>query len=413
MGSPVYALPAGNTNIEVLKDPAKLPLFVTFDIVIGETSMYADYIIPDTSYLERWEFHKSHPNFIMKNAPVRQPVIAPLTETATVYGIEQPHRSGELPAGRGREDGAAYLRPQRLRRRQTHLMRQEDYVHQADRQHRLRREAGAGRCRGRGQRRRGRDVLQARRHLPKTVFDVDAWKAAIDNDESLWRRTVTVLNRGGRFQGFGKLLWRRELANKYGKYVNMYCEKTYDAKDSMTGKHFSGVARYFEPGLDSLGNPVSAQDEAEGYDLSLITYRTITQTKSRTSGNYWLRAVEPTNSVILNSQDAQRLGLKSGDMVRIVSKTNPDGVWDLGNGKTMPMDGQMQVLEGLRPGVVGFNLGYGHWAYGANDVTIDGQIIAGRPTAQDRHPCQRRHAHRHPQPQHHPARPGGWVGRLL
>ncbi len=90
MGSPVYALPAGHTNIEVLKDPAKLPLFVTFDIVIGETSMYADYIIPDMSYLERWEFQKSHPNFIMKNAPVRQPVIAPLTETATVYGIEQP-----------------------------------------------------------------------------------------------------------------------------------------------------------------------------------------------------------------------------------------------------------------------------------------------------------------------------------
>ena len=72
MGAPVYSLPAGNTNIEVPKDPAKLPLFVTLDIVIGETSMYADFIIADTSYLERWEFHESHPKFIMKNAPVRQ-----------------------------------------------------------------------------------------------------------------------------------------------------------------------------------------------------------------------------------------------------------------------------------------------------------------------------------------------------
>jgi tetrathionate reductase subunit A len=162
----------------------------------------------------------------------------------------------------------------------------------------------------------------------------------------------------------------------------MYCEKTYDAKDSMTGEHFSGVARYFEPGRDSLGTVVGTQDEAEGYDLSLITYRTITQTKSRTSGNYWLRAIEPTNSVILNSQDAQRLGLKSGDVVRMTSKTNPDGVWELGNGQTVPMDGQIQVIEGLRPGVVGFNLGYGHWAYGANDVTIDGEVVPGDPRRQ-------------------------------
>ncbi|MBM3135935.1 MAG: molybdopterin oxidoreductase, partial [Chloroflexi bacterium] len=90
MGSPVYALPAGHTNIEVLKDPKKLPLFICSDITVGETSMYADYIFPDLSYLERWEFHKSHPSVIVKNAPVRQPVIAPLTETVKVFGVEQP-----------------------------------------------------------------------------------------------------------------------------------------------------------------------------------------------------------------------------------------------------------------------------------------------------------------------------------
>jgi len=219
--------------------------------------------------------------------------------------------------------------------------------------------------------------LQARRHLPKSVFDVEAWKAAIDNDESTWRRVVTVLNRGGRFQAYNKLLDGEKLANKYGKYVNLYCEKTYDSKDSMTGEHFSGVARFFEPGRDALGNQVSAQDEAEGFDLHLITFRTITQTKSRTSGNYWLRAVEPTNYVILNRRDADRLGLATGDTVRITSKTNLNGMWDLGNGQTVPMDGEVQVLEGLRPGVVGFNLGYGHWAYGANDVTIDGQVVTG------------------------------------
>ena len=90
MGSPVYSLPAGNKNIEVLKDPAKLPLFITSDIVIGETSLYADYIFPDPTYLERWEIQGSHPTVVQKVQPVRQPVIAPLVVTVKVGGQEMP-----------------------------------------------------------------------------------------------------------------------------------------------------------------------------------------------------------------------------------------------------------------------------------------------------------------------------------
>ncbi|GAB4558958.1 MAG: hypothetical protein Kow0047_04520 [Anaerolineae bacterium] len=41
---------------------------------------------------------------------------------------------------------------------------------------------------------------QARRHLPPSVFDEAKWKRAVGDDESLWRRVVYVLNRGGRFE---------------------------------------------------------------------------------------------------------------------------------------------------------------------------------------------------------------------
>jgi anaerobic selenocysteine-containing dehydrogenase len=364
MGSPVYALPAGHTNIEVLKDPAKLPLFVTFDIVIGETSLYADYIIPDLSYLERWEFHKSHPSIIAKNAPIRQPVVAPMTETAIVFGIEQPiglesallalAERMELPSfgANGFGEGLPLMRMEDMYMRQVANVafgekpELADAVPEAD------------------------DAemelfLQARRHLPATVFDVDAWKAAIGNDESLWRRIVFVLNRGGRFQDFAKLYDGEKLANKYGIYMNLYCEKSYDAKNSMTGEHFSGV--------------VSEQDMAEGFDLHLITRKTITQTKSRTSGNYWLRAIEPTNYVTMNRVDANRLGLKAGDRVRVSSKTNEAGVWDLGNGTLIPMEGAVEVIEGLRPGVIDVNLGFGHWANGSADAEVDGEIVPDDP----------------------------------
>ncbi|MCK7580508.1 MAG: hypothetical protein MZV65_35945 [Chromatiales bacterium] len=61
---------------------------VASDIIVGETSMYADYIFPDVSYLERWEFGGSHPNITFKVQGVRNPVIAPLTGTVKVYGQE-------------------------------------------------------------------------------------------------------------------------------------------------------------------------------------------------------------------------------------------------------------------------------------------------------------------------------------
>ena len=45
-GAPTYSLPAGHTNIKVLCDTDKLPLFVANDILIGSTSMYAGLHLP-------------------------------------------------------------------------------------------------------------------------------------------------------------------------------------------------------------------------------------------------------------------------------------------------------------------------------------------------------------------------------
>jgi tetrathionate reductase subunit A len=41
------------------------------------------------------------------------------------------------------------------------------------------------------------------------------------------------------------------------------------------------------------------------------------------------------------------------------------------------MVGKLKVMQGMRPGVVSVALGYGHWASGARDITIDGTTIAG------------------------------------
>jgi len=60
---------------------------------------------------------------------------------------------------------------------------------------------------------------------------------------------------------------------------------------------------------------------------------------------------------------------------KIISATNPEGVWDLKNGQKIPMVGRMKIVQGIRPGVISFALGFGHWGIGASDCTIDDMLI--------------------------------------
>jgi len=371
MGTPVYALPGGQTNIEVLADPEKIPLVVASDIIIGETSMYADYIFPDLTYLERWEFAGSHPSIPFKVQPLRQPAIAPLVDTVTVYGRETPLSMEALILGCAEKLGLPNFGPDGFGPG-VPLTHMEDVF--------LREVANLAF----GEKEDGSDSVPeasdaeiaiftaARKHLPASIFDADRWQQLLGPH---WRRAVTVLNRGGRFQGFDKAYKDGKVVNTYGKLVNLYQEKTALMKNSMTGGHLVPHAAYIPAPLDFLGRPID--DEAEGYDLNLITYREISHTKSRTVADYWLLALRPENAIIINAKDAADRNLHDGESVRIVSATNTEGVWDLKNGQKVPMVGRLQVIQGLRPGVVAFSLGHGHFAYGANDVTIDHQVVPG------------------------------------
>lgn len=372
MGSPVYSLPAGHKLIEILSDTKKLPLFIASDIVIGETSMYADYIFPDTTYLERWEFVGSHPSVTPKVFPIRQPVVAPLTETVRVFGEEVPLNVEAFVLGVAEKlnlpgFGKDVFGPGQ------HVTREEDIY--------LRMVANVAF----GDKEDGSDKVKAasdeelqifeksRKHLPKTVYDVDRWKKIVGPE--LWPHVVTVLVRGGRFQGYQDAYKNDQLVNQYNKMIGIYLEKFVTYKHSMTGKPYLQHADYVACATDCTGKLID--DKSQGYDMSLITYKTITQTKSRTSGDYWLSAVYPENFVEISSHDARRLELHAGDRVKVVSASNTDGVWDLGFGNQIPMIGKVKVIEGIRPGVVAFSLGHGHWGYGSRPVIIDGVTIPG------------------------------------
>lgn len=370
MGAPTYSLPAGHKVIEQLQDVAKLPLFVANDIVIGETSMYADYIFPDVSYLERWEFTGSHPNITAKVQGIRQPAIAPLVETAKVYGEEQPLTFETMILGLAEKLGLPNFGPnglgtgKALRTADDLYLRMVANLAAGDNPTETAPDASAEEI---------RVFLEARRHLPKTAFDAERWKSIVGS--AWWPKVVYVLNRGGRFAEAEQVYDGDLMRAGYKSYLNMYQEKTAKTKDAMTGKAFSGIATYVPGPIDALGRRI--EDEKSGHDLRLITFREIMHTKSRTAGNYWLQALLPENSLIMNPLDAKRLGLNGGDSVRVRSASNPDGVWDFGPTGTRAISGKLRLLEGIRPGVVAFSLGHGHWAYGSRDVIVDGKTVQG------------------------------------
>lgn len=371
MSAMAYSLPAMQPIVDILADPKKIPLFITSDILVGENSSLADYVFPDLSSLERWEFHGSHPSVPFKVENVRNPAIAiPGWPQAKVFGEEMPLSfeavllalaeklalPGFGPNGFG--EGKAYTRPEHLYLRQVANIAAgekedgSDAVPDADAEEL-------------------RIFLAARRHLPKGVFDPDRWRAAVG--DALWKKVVYVMNRGGRYQDFAKAYPGELVANKYGKLLGLYQEKTATAINTMTGKHYTGYGTYIPPGLSSVGEPILDP----GYDLQLVTYKEISMAKARGITNAWLTALMAEGFLLMNKADADRLGLRNGEQVRVTSASNPDGVLDVKGGAKVPMVGRLKVVQGIRPGVVAFPLGYGHWASGARDVVIDGRRVKG------------------------------------
>ena len=367
MANPVYSVPSGQGIIDALADPKKIPLIISSDIIVGETSLYADYIFPDLSYMERWEFHGSHPSIPFKVQPVRQPAAVPLTETVKVFGEEMPCSIEALLLGLAEKMKLPGFGPDGFDKGVALTHFDHHYIKQ------VANIATDGKAVPDADDEEVKIFMEARKHLPKTVFDADRWKAACG--DKFWRKVIYVLNRGGRFEEHAAAWDGAKVRNKYGTYVNFYCEKTATTRNAMNGQYFEGIATYVPDATDCTGKKVD--DSAGGYDLTMLTGKVIQHTKSRTNAAYWLLSLEKENGMKINPVDANRLGLKAGDKVKVVSASNPDGVWKLGAMGDMPVVGKIEVTEGIRPGVVTFSLGFGHFSNGARDVSIDGQTIKG------------------------------------
>ncbi|MBU1777777.1 MAG: thiosulfate reductase, partial [Gammaproteobacteria bacterium] len=86
-------------------------------------------------------------------------------------------------------------------------------------------------------------------------------------------------------------------------------------------------------------------------ELVMTTYKYNVHVQSRTASVKWLAEIVHANPALMNADTAAKIGVKTGDLVRVESK--------VGHLVT-----KVEVTEGIHPKTVAISTGCGHWEYG-------------------------------------------------
>ncbi len=334
--SPVLSMPGGHNLVEILKDTKKIPLFVANDIVIGETSMYADYLLPDLSYLERFGQETIYPNQLHKISSVMQPVTRVIPQARPVEDMYIDILKKMNMPGVGQNafpDGSS-------------LDSYEDFY--------LKMVANIAFDGEKPVPDATVEEIQlfeeTRKKALGKYFNHDVWKKAVKPEE--WKKVVYVLNRGGRFEAPGSEYVGEHVKYQLADQVNFYDEGVAKGKNSFTGEFFDGI-----PQLNPVKN-YEGDEVKSDKPLKLINWKARHMGTHRNINDTWLREIRPSNPLWMNPFDADRRGLKNGDKIRIVANHHT-------------VEGEVFVTNGIRPGTVGAEFNFGHYAYGSAPVQID------------------------------------------
>lgn len=330
-----YSVPGGKTTWEnTVSSESLLPLFVAISPVMGEVPAWADYILPDTTYLEKWSFPGTTPTITTKFASFQQPVVGKYDGSAiggSGAWTFDPNATNEY---------TPYLPDtKQLADILIGLAKAIDSAFPG---------VGANAFSD------GSSCDRAWDFFKKQVqnLSINSGKSAAD-----------IIARGGAFEDPDNAYDSANpnlLKSRFGGVLHFYSPLLATTTDSITGEKYDGLPRY-EPVKHSDGTPV---DDA-AFVFQLITYKSVLHGQARTAVNPWLMSMKPENYVDMNATDAQALGIETGDNVRLTSASNATGV-----------TGRARLTQGLRPGVVAVMHHYGHWELNSRSATVDGAATA-------------------------------------
>lgn len=338
--NPVYSIPGGYRYKETLLDTDKVPLHVSLDVAVNESNIYADYIVPDLSYIE------GHYGWLTPHAPalkftaIRTPMVEPITGytedgrpfCTETFLIDIAERTGLPGFGeKAIQDKDGNMHP---------LHRAEDFYLRAfaNIAHNAKVPEAAP-----------EEIAYIERNYPLTRY-----KDILHPDQ--WAKVCYMLARGGVFEkyedGFEGDKYR------YGvKRVALYNEELALTKNSLTGERFPGTLKYIPP-ANSSGQPVEIADA--DYPFTVVTYKKALHTQSRSLWYKYSMEVTPENYVEVNEADAKQTGIKELDEVCLVSKSNTRGI-----------KGRAHLTQLVRPGCIAVSFHFGHTQFGGSPLIVN------------------------------------------
>ncbi len=338
--NPLYGVTGLRNKIaKDLADPKKLPLIISVDPFINESNAYADYIVPDSLMYESWGWVAAWNGVPTKAMSARWPVIEPKadkTPDGQAIGMETFFialaKAMQLPGfGAGAisdPEGQTYP-----------LNTPEDWY-----------------LRG------GANIAWLGKEPVADATAEDIILSGVERIRPLLEKTLKpeevakvafLLTRGGRYQP-GKDAYDEEnpewMRNPMKAMAHLWNENLGAAKNSLTGKRFSGCATWVEPSFAD-GTPVGKIYPAAQWPLQLVSYKSALQ-NPYSIGATRLLSLHPENPVLIHPADAQRLGLEMGDLAEISTPTGS-------------LKARVMVHAGVTPGVAAVEHGFGHRELGA------------------------------------------------
>lgn len=346
--NPVYVTPSFHQDefMKELKKTSNIPLFISIDIVMGETTAIADYVVPDTSVYEQWAMVPIRAQVNTKMTAVRWPVIKPMTPK----GYDQPMSMESFIIDVAKKIGAPGFGANAIKDTQGKywpIEKREDFYLKAVANMAF----------------DGNPVADISKDDLAIInlTERKEWQNSIKEEE--WPKVSYVLARGGRFEPDTN--YHNGDLMRYGSAakLNFYSELLATTRNSISGAHYSGTPVWNEEKLAN-DQPLESVAPTKEWPFRIASAKAKLRGASMLANCPTLQELGPTNFVEINAFDAKEQNLHDGQRVKVVSLANS-------------AEATLRVRQGVARGTAGIHFGYGKWEYGSKGYQIDGKEIKG------------------------------------
>jgi len=305
--NPVYVNGNCQENIDVLSNEKMIPFTVTSNIVYDEASKLADLILPDTSYLERWDWDGHVSPTQVPEYELRQPVVEPLGECRNFNDILcDLAKRMDMPLGFDTMEEFVRLSCEMtpaikdLPGGGFEYMKKHGVYHDPKK----------------------KPAFDTHK---KVIKDADLKKEGIVFDETLgvywnWKKSKAKDEADAMAKGYNDTHYA------YKGYVGQKIgEKVYKGfkpdKINKTGLFELYSAILKDKGFDPLPvwTPIPEHKSMAENELILTTYKVPVQIHSRSTHCKWLTEMFHDNPAWINSKTAASMGISDGDMLKLKS----------------------------------------------------------------------------------------------